>query len=131
MKTVEEVKKLNFFNSFGHADESDIINAETILNIRFANEFKELLMNYGAFSCEGHEFTGICSSKRLNVIDVTLREREFNPSIDKMYVIERLNINGIIILQDSKGIVYKAYEGSKPIKINNSILDYLKCNNCS
>ena len=36
---------------------------------------------------------GICASKRLNIVDVTLAERKINPFGSNLYVIETANID--------------------------------------
>lgn len=44
--------------------------AEELLNVEFTNEYKEYLSAFGVASANAHEFTGICQSPRLNVVDV-------------------------------------------------------------
>ena len=82
-------------------------------------------MKYGIFSYAGHEFTGICDSKRLNIISVTKEYRKLYGGFDNMYVIEVANIDGVVIWQSADGSVYKSVEGSEPIKICNSFKEYV------
>lgn len=100
--------------------------AERELNLKFSNEYKLYLLKYGCIEFYGVELTGIIDSKRLNVIDVTKKERLYNPNIpNNMYVIENAAINGIIIWQDDKGYIYKTQYTSNTIKIFNSLSEYL------
>ncbi len=125
MKTVELIKEKRNFRSLGPVNKEEIKKAEKALGVKFAKEYKELLSEYGLFSCHGHEFTGICKSKSLNVVDVTLAEREINPNVLQLYVIETLNIDSIVIWQSSNGAVYRTKGLSTPKKISESLIEYL------
>lgn len=128
MKNILEVlKNKNGFDSFGKANNDEINEAEKILNLKFAEEFKKYLMEFGVAEIEGHEFTGIFKSKRLNVVDVTKKNKDkYNDINDDMYVIEELNIDNIVILQDSKGTIFESTPNSKPKKIFNSFAEYVE-----
>ena len=77
-------------------------------------------------SANGHEFTGILKSERLNVVDATLRARRKNSNIPlTLYVVEELQIDGLIIWQDESGTVYRAMSGERPTKISDSLADYV------
>ena len=122
MKKIEELEN---FCSLGSIDAKKIIEAEKKLGIKFAKEYKKIISKYGIISCNGHELTGICNSKRLNVVDVTLKERENSTNTNNLYVIEEANIDDIVIWQDSDGIVYITKNRSNPQKISNSIVEYI------
>lgn len=128
MKNILEVlKNKNGFDSFGQANNDEIKEAEKILNLKFAEEFKKYLMEFGVAEIDGHEFTGIFNSKRLNVVDVTKKiKNKYNNLNDDMYVIEELNIDNIVILQDSKGTIFECTINSKPKKIFNSFAEYVE-----
>lgn len=99
MKSIVSVIKSNpdYIGSNGR-NESAIAQAEKMLNNRFADDYREYLLKIGLASFNGHELTGICSSKRLNVVDVTLSEKSITPSIPQdWYVLEETNIDGIVI----------------------------------
>ena len=53
-----------------------IREAEEILGLRFSSDYRAYLMHYGIVAFDGHELTGICSSKRLDVSQVTLNQRK-------------------------------------------------------
>ncbi len=107
-------------------EETEIINIQEKLNIIFADEYKRILKAYGFVCVDGHEITGITNAKRLNVYDVTMKERA-NTSYDlsELYVIEQTHIDGIVIWQSESGEVYQTIADSKPEKIADSIVEYL------
>ena len=124
---VDVLKQKSGFDCFGKASNEDIKVAEKDLNLKFAEEFKKYLMEFGVAEIDGHEFTGIFNSKRLNVVDVTKKiKNKYNNLNDDMYVIEELNIDNIVILQDSKGTIFECTINSKPKKIFNSFAEYVE-----
>ena len=81
----------------------------------------------GAVSFKGHELTGVCLSKRLNVVDVTLEARKLNPTIpNDMYIVEEANIDGILVWQNASGAVYISMPGTSTPKVAGSLQEYLK-----
>ena len=106
--------------------EIEIENTEKILSLIFAKDFRTYLLEIGIACFDGHELTGICTSSRLNVVDVTINERTNNPDVPSdWYVIEQTNIDGIVIWQNSKGEVYQTQPCCDSIKIANSIVEYI------
>ena len=106
--------------------EEQIASAEIALARRFADDYREYLAHMGIATANGHEFTGICNSKRLNVVDVTLSERSIHPDIPQdWYVLEEANIDGIVIWQSSTGEIFQTQPGRETIKLADSICDYL------
>lgn len=107
-------------------NEDDISIAERQLGIKFAKDFRTYLSIIGLACFDGHEFTGICNSPRLNVVDVTICERENNPDVPKdWYVLEQANIDGIVIWQNQKGEVYQTQPCREIKMIANSIVEYI------
>jgi hypothetical protein len=126
MNILEIIKSLKDVRSLGGANEAQILEAESLVGIKFANEFKEYAKEYGAISAYGLELCGVCNSKRLDAASVTLEERELNENFpNDMYVVENLGIDGILILQNEKGEVFEIFTNTKPKKIYNSLVDYL------
>lgn len=104
-----------------------INRAETILNLRFSEEYKEYLLAFGAASIFGHEFTGICPSPRLDVVSVTNAERLNHSNIpSNWYVIEQANIDGIVIWQSKTGEIYQSAPHTAPTKLCNSLAEYIQ-----
>ena len=124
--TFDLLKRRPFFKSFKGASNEDIKNAEEALGVLFSKEYILYLTEFGFAIYEGHELTGICKFKRLNVVDVTMRERKLSEDIPKSwYVIEELNIDGIVIWQSSTGEIYQTAPNMKPVKICDSLVEYI------
>ena len=115
------------FKSFGEADKKSVLSAEQKLLLRFSNEYVDYLSAFLFVIYDGHELTGLCKAKRLNVVDVTLAEREVNPNVPKdWYVIEQTHIDDIVIWQNAKGEIYQTAPNAKPIKICDSLAEYVE-----
>ena len=117
--------KADFYKLLG-ASVEQVSQAEASLNLKFADEYKEYLMAFGMASANAHEFTGICDSSRLNVVDVTVLERQRNPSVPlEYYVVEQVNIDRIVVWQSSTGEIYETAKELSPVKICDSLCEYL------
>ena len=123
---IEKMKAYPDFCMFGSVLEESITEAETQLGVKFSDEYKTYISTFGIASMRGHEFTGICKSPRLNVINVTQSERKDHPDIpNDFYVIEQLNIDDVIIWQTQSGEVFQTVRGGKPQVIAVSLSAYL------
>lgn len=121
-----KLRVLPAFCSLTGVSMEQIADAENALALHFADDYREYLCAFGIASAGGHEFTGICNSKRLNVVDVTLTGRKITFNIPHdWYVLEESNIDGIVIWQNSIGEVFQTQPGREAIKVANSICDYL------
>jgi hypothetical protein len=115
-----------FFRGKEKAQPDRIESAETELGLTFSAEYKEYLSEFGYAATDDNEFTGICPAKRLGVVFITQSERESNPGIPPdWYVVEQLNIDGIVIWQNALGEVFQTVIGSEPKKLCNSLYDYV------
>ena len=109
------------------ASEEEILNAEKRLNLNFSKEFKSYTSEFGSASIKNHEITGVVKSPRLDVVTQTIIEREKDPYLPmNLYVVERFDIDHIVLLQNSKGEIYSHVANDKQIKIANSLEEYLK-----
>ena len=107
-------------------DAKSVEDAEQALSLKFAKEYVQYLKECGVASADGHEFTGLIKSKRLNVVDVTETARKKNVNIPlDLYVVEELQIDGIIIWQSEDGKVFQTVCNGKPEMINSSLADYI------
>jgi len=108
-------------------EDVNISHAEKSLGIRFFTEYRDYIAKFGVASYEGHELTGICDSKRLSVVAVTLKNRNRDKEVPHdWYVIEELHIDGIVAWQDSFGDVYLKSPTTKAKKICGSLCEYLE-----
>ena len=105
---------------------TEITDAELQLRISFSDEYKEYLLAFGAIIADGIELSGIAKSEHRNVVALTKQEWELNSKVPhNMYVVENTCVDGIIIWQDSDGLVYQTNPNSDPTKIANSLKDYI------
>lgn len=105
----------------------EITDAEILLRVSFAEDYKEYLKAFGAIMAEGIELTGIAKSEHRNVVALTKKERELNPKVPRnMYVIENTGVDGIIIWQDTNGMVYQTAPNTEPVPIASSLAEYIE-----
>ena len=123
---INSLSSLPDFYSLTGASEEQIAQAERALSLRFADDYRQYVRAFGAVSAAGHELTGVCASKRLNVVDVTLSARAAQPAIPRdWYVLEEANIDGIVIWQSGAGEVFQTQPDAEPVKLAASIREYL------
>ena len=126
MNLIDRIKEQEGFASLKPIDDEQIKEAELALNLKFAEDYKQLLREFGIFSIIGHELTGICKSKRLNVVDVTSEEKTINKNIPEgLYVVELLNIDDVVIWQSADGKIYQSEFNSVPVEIHKNLESYL------
>lgn len=126
MNRINELAELPDFFPYHGASPKAISEAEAALQTSFADDYSEYLAAFGLVSANSHELTGICPFPRLNVVDVTIAEREFDNSADvSWYVIERLGIDDVVAWQSPEGDIYLTAEGVAPRKVATSLFDYL------
>ena len=116
----------DFIGSNGRSEE-EILECEKQLGLRFAEDYREYLEQVGLTCFNGRELTGICKEKRLNVVAVTMSEREQNESIPPdFYVIEETGLDGVVVWQSSEGTIYATIPGALPQRICESFTAYLQ-----
>ena len=120
------LRESNDFRCFKPSNKSEIVKAENELQLKFSEEYKEYVLTCGAAIGSGHEFTGLTTSKRLNVVSVTQEERQYYTVPSDWYVVEQLHIEGVVIWQSSNGEIYQSFPGREPIKLCNSLFEYIK-----
>ena len=123
---VELMQKQPDLCSMEGASEESIINAEVALGLSFAADYRQYIAAFGAASVVSHELTGICASKRLNVVDVTLMERAKTAIPSNWYVLEQPNIDGIVVWQSSDSEIFQVNPNGIVYKIANSLIEYLQ-----
>lgn len=126
MKIVDVINSLPELLPLKAATEMQITDAEIQLRVSFSSEYKEYLSAFGAIMADGIELSGIAKSEHRNVVALTKKEWGLNPKVPHtMYVIENTCVDGIIIWQDTTGTVYQTNPDSIPIKIADSLKDYI------
>ena len=102
-----------------------VIEAENRLGIRFHEEYRNYLLEYGVVSFGSHEFLGLGGDAYLDIVQETLQERVNNQIFPRnCYVIENLGIDGILILQGEEGEIFEWSNGALK-RICNSMRGYI------
>jgi len=121
-----KLSSLKAFRCGTGASDKQTKEAEQALSLRFAEEYAQYVIAYGYASFLGHELTGVCKFPRLNVVDVTVSQREVNPAVPSdWYVVEEANIDSIVVWQSSAGEVWQTTPGFRPTKLCDSLCEYL------
>jgi len=126
MKNIIDVLRSmpDFIGSNGRS-KKEIELAETMLEVAFARDYRNYLEEIGLACFDGHELTGLTKTDRLNVVTVTMEQRErFGKIASTWYVIEEANIYGIVIWQDTEGFVYEAASNANVKKVADSLSEY-------
>ena len=106
--------------------ESDVTKAELKLRLKFSKDYRCYVKTFGCMLIDGREFTGISKSKNYDVVSITKHHRKFNPDIPlDWYVIEQLNIDGIVIWQATSGEIYQTAPNTEPKKICDTFAEYI------
>jgi hypothetical protein len=124
MDIIEAIKELKGLVSMKPASKDDIAAAEQKLGLSFAPDYRSYLEQYGLISARHIEITGLTEAKRLNVMDVTLSARGNSSIPADLYVIEDTGIEGMLVLQNSKGEVFE-WQNGKAKKIFDNLVGYL------
>jgi len=123
---IRKIQAADDFAALGAVELSEVKNAENSLGVAFASDYKEYALAFGAATFNSRELTGVCSSERLSVVSATERARHFYPQFPQnAYVIEELLFDHIVVIQDSKGLVFSYGPADKAKKIADSLEDYL------
>lgn len=103
------------------ASEEQIVSAEKKLGLHFAPEYRYVLVNYGALSLKGEEFYG------LDVVDTTLKSRDaYSDFPQQTYVISNTYIDGILLVQNSQGMIYTYQPNHGVQKVATSLSEYIQ-----
>ena len=123
---IDVIQQQPYFFASGQVTESDIAKAEQTLGVRFANDYRNYVAAFGIASYSGHELTGICKCKRLEVVAVTLEERQNTPVPTDWYVLEQAHIDGIVIWQATNGAIFQTTPNGMQKKICDSLIEYIQ-----
>lgn len=125
-RIIDKLKAKEFFCCLTGVTEETVKEAEQALEVSFSKEYRDYLFAFGLASFQGHELTGITKSKRLNVVDVTKKARQYTANVPAdWYVIEETNIDGIVIWQSPECAIYQTQPGHTPTMICKSLSEYI------
>ncbi len=122
---VDVLKGKEAFSSLNGATKDNIADAENELGVKFTDEYIEYVSALGAVSYYGHELTGVCKAKALDVVGITISEREYAEVPQDWYVIEQAHIDGIVFWQAHDGKIYQTAGKARAKKVFNSLIEYV------
>lgn len=121
------ISKMKSFRARTPVRICEIESAEQKLNLKFNDDYKECLIQFGQFSIYGHEFIGITKTSRLDIVEVTKDERSKNNYVSQdLYVIEQTHFDDIVIWQNQCGEIFQSSPLTTIQKIANSLLEYIE-----
>lgn len=127
MSIITTIKMKENFVSLKQVDDEKIKAAEEELGLKFNEDYKKCIKEFGIFAFDGHEFTGISPTNRLDIVAVTKEYRDLIKDVkDDLYVIEKLGIDSIVIWQSTDGKIYQSSASGEFEKIADSFEDYVK-----
>ena len=126
MNTILDVlRNKECFVSLKGATSDAIALAEQTLKVKFTAEYIAYISEFGAASYYGHELTGVCKSKSLDVVRITVSERDFTEVPADWYVVEQTHVDGIVIWQAGDGKIFQTSLKKKPRKLCDSLTEYI------
>ena len=123
------IEVLNSMEDFIHGKkvkEGDIAKAESELGVKFSDDYRRYIKAFGCMAIGGREFTGISKLANYDVVSITISQRQYNTATPlDWYVIEQLNIDGIVIWQSATGEIFQTSPNAEAKKICNSLAEYI------
>ena len=120
------IREYEDFVSLGEVSDKEIKNAEETLGLEFNKEYKAFIKECGAACANSHEFLGLCTSERLNIVDGTIKARKKNSSVsDDLYLIEDIGVDKILTWQNKKGELFQTVGKSEPEKLEVNLCEYV------
>ena len=127
MNIIEKIKKIDDLNIISNngASEEQILRAEKRLELKFPEEYKNYVKEFGAISFLGNEWTGLNIDGYFNVVNMTEEERALDEFFPKKYfVIENIGVDRMLIISNEKGEIY-TIQYNKIKFLCNSLSEYL------
>lgn len=125
-KLISRIEQLQGLRFTGGVSSEDISDAETLLNLTFAEDYKLYLSKFGQIEAEGIELSGLSNKRLTSVVVLTQDERKMLSIPLKHYVIENVGIDGLIYSQDATGAVYQLLPNRPIVKVADSLLQYIE-----
>ena len=125
-KLISRIEQLHGLRFTGGVSSEDISDAETLLNLTFAEDYKLYLSKFGQIEAEGIELSGLSNKRLTSVVVLTQDERKMLSIPPKHYVIENVGIDGLIYSQDATGAVYQLLPNRPIVKVADSLLQYIE-----
>ncbi len=126
----EIIKAVNSLHSLftkEPATADEIEKAEKKLGVKFAEDYKQLLMEFGWVESSEITLNTVSDKIMSNVVKDTefLRETKLMEIPDNMYAICNFGIDLIFFLQDENGYIYEISPYTELRKINDSLVEFI------
>lgn len=125
MSLWDKVVNNNILKNAEGADIKSVRDAEKMLGVQFSDEYIDFLLHVGACIYQNHYIIGISQFPDMKVVEVTMEARGLNRVPQGWYVIEDAGIDGIMVWQDKTGAVFQTKPGADPVRIAESLKDYV------
>ena len=125
-KLLQIIEQLPGLHYTGGVSENEIFEAESLLNLSFAKDYKLYLATYGQVEANGVELTGISNKQLTSVVYLTKNERKLLSIPAAHYVIENIGVDGLIYTQDNTGAIYQLLPNRPITKVADNLCQYLK-----
>ena len=120
---IEKLPEMEFLQP---ATEKQIKSAEEKLGLRFAEEYREYLSYFGMVWSDIIAISGICDDEDYEVVALTDKLKKIYLGIPSdFYVIEDVGVDGLVIWQSGTGEIYQSIPNTNPVKIFDSLSDFL------
>ena len=125
-KLIHHIELLPVWQFTGGVTSEEISEAETSLNLTFAEDYKSYLSKFGQVEADGIELSGLSNNRMTSVILLTQNERKMLKIPPKHYVIENIGIDGLIYTQDATGAVFQLLPNRPIAKVADNLLQYIE-----
>lgn len=126
MNIVDAVRKIpNAEFASQNTNLMDIRIAEQALDIHFPIEYTVMLMCTGALRCPFLNICGLDKNEENNVVEQTKKQRLLNGIPKEYFVLEHPTVDGIVLLQSTKGDVVEFDNGKITKKLAPSLKEYI------
>jgi len=125
-KLIKTIKLLPGLRYTGGVSADVIREAESLLNLSFADDYKMYLRKFGQVEANGVELSGLSNKTQTSVIHLTQNERKLLSIPPQHYVIENVGIDGLIYTQDNTGAIYQLLPNRPALKIADNLEQYIK-----
>lgn len=125
-KLIHHIELLPGLQFTGGATSEEISDAETSLNLTFAEDYKLYLSKFGQVEADGIELSGLSNKRLTSVVLLTQNERKILAIPPNHYVIENIGVDGLIYTQDATGAVFLLLPNRPIVKVADSLMQYIE-----
>lgn len=125
-KIIDVVKAIPKCRFNKKSNDQSIEQVEENLGVKFSEEYKDYLKEFGAVTFYGTELSGITENKYTNVEFLTKKMRDYYSNMPtEYYVIEDMLSDHAFVVSNKKGEIF-IYANMKAKKINNSFCEFIE-----